>query len=93
MFLGKFGKRPMQLFGLWGTIFFLIGLSSSGYLIAAKFMDADFGLTNKPAFFIALTTMIIGMQLFLAGFIAELVARNAPERNHYLISNKLGIKD
>ncbi len=93
MFLGKFGKRPMQLFGLWGTIFFIIGLSSSAYLIVEKMLYTDFGLTNKPAFFIALTTMIIGMQLFLAGFIAELVARNAPERNVYLISNKLGIKD
>lgn len=93
MFLGKFGKRPMQLFGLWGTLFFMMGLGSSVYLIVEKFIDADFGLTNKPAFFIALTTMIIGMQLFLAGFIAELVARNAPERNVYLIAGKQGIKD
>lgn len=93
MFLGKFGKRPMQLFGLWGTLFFMIGLGSSLYLIVEKFIDADFALTNKPAFFIALTTMVIGMQLFLAGFIAELVARNAPERNVYLIAGKLGIQD
>ena len=93
MFLGKFGKRPMQLFGLWGTLFFMIGLGSSAFLIVEKFIDTDFALTNKPAFFIALTTMIIGMQLFLAGFIAELVARNAPERNVYLIAGKLGIQD
>lgn len=92
MFLGKFGKRPMQLFGLWGTLFFLIGFSSSIYLIVAKFIDAEFALTNRPAFFIALTTMVIGMQLFLAGFIAELVARNAPERNIYLVEKKLGIR-
>jgi glycosyltransferase involved in cell wall biosynthesis len=93
MFLGKFGKRPMQLFGLWGTLFFMMGLGSSVYLIVEKFIDTDFALTNKPAFFIALTTMVIGMQLFLAGFIAELVARNAPERNVYLIAGKLGIQD
>jgi glycosyltransferase involved in cell wall biosynthesis len=93
MFLGKFGKKPMQLFGLWGSIFFLIGLGSSIYLIIAKFMDAEFSLTNRPSFFIALTTMIIGVQLFLAGFVAELVARNAPERNMYLIHKKLGIED
>ncbi|MBY0481720.1 MAG: glycosyltransferase family 2 protein [Chitinophagaceae bacterium] len=93
MFLGKFGKRPMQLFGLWGTLFFLIGLSSSIYLIVSKFIDRDFALTNRPAFFIALTTMIMGLQLFLAGFIAELIARNAPERNIYLIHKKIGIQD
>jgi len=50
MFLGKFGKRPMQLFGLWGTLFFMIGLGSSLYLIVEKIMDAEFALTNKPAF-------------------------------------------
>ena len=82
----------MQLFGLWGSLFFLIGLSSSIYLIVGKLIDVDFSLTNKPAFFIALTTMIIGVQLFLAGFVAELVARNAPERNSYLIHKKLGIE-
>lgn len=91
MFLGKFGKRPMQFFGLLGTLFFLIGLGSSIYLIAAKFMTEDFSLTNRPSFYIALTTMIIGMQLFLTGFIAELIARNAPERNSYLIETILGI--
>ncbi len=93
MFLGKFGKRPMQLFGLWGTIFFLIGLGSSIYLVVSKFIDRDFALTNRPAFFIALTTMIMGLQLFLAGFIAELITRNAPERNSYLIHQKIGIQD
>ncbi len=93
MFLGKFGKKPMQLFGLWGSLFFLIGLSSSIYLIIGKLIDIDYSLTNKPAFFIALTTMIIGVQLFLAGFVAELVARNAPERNSYLIHKKIGIED
>lgn len=91
MFLGKFGKRPMQFFGLLGTLFFMIGLISSVYLIIAKFASVDFSLTNRPSFYIALTTMIIGMQLFLTGFIAELVARNASERNTYLIEKKTGL--
>ena len=90
-FVNKFGKRPMHFFGLWGTIFFLIGLSSFVYLIAAKFIDSDFSLTNKPAFYIALTAVIGGMQLFLSGFVAELVARNAAERNVYLIEDKIGL--
>jgi len=91
MFLGKFGKKPMQFFGLYGTLFFMIGLLSSLYLIIAKTIDPEVALTNKPFFFIALATMIIGMQLFLTGFVAELIARNAPERNAYLIEEKLGI--
>lgn len=90
-FVSKFGKRPMHFFGLYGTLCFLLGLGMSIYLIVAKFVSAEFGLTNKPAFFIALTAMIIGMQLFLAGFIAELISRNAPERNSYLIEKKVGI--
>jgi glycosyltransferase involved in cell wall biosynthesis len=91
MFLGKFGKKPMQFFGLYGIFFFLVGLSCSLYLIIAKLIDPEVALTNKPSFFIAMATMIIGMQLFLTGFIAELVARNASERNVYLIEDKLGI--
>lgn len=91
LFLGKFGKRPMQFFGLLGTLFFLIGLGSSIYLIIAKLVSVDFSLTNRPVFYIALTTMIIGMQLFLTGFMSELIARNAPERNSYLIEATAGI--
>lgn len=91
MFLGKFGKRPMQFFGLLGTLFFLIGFSFSIYLVIAKFVAVDFALTNRPGFYIALTTMIIGMQLFLTGFVAELVSRSAAERNFYLIEKKQGI--
>ena len=90
MFLGKFGKRPMQFFGLLGTLFFVTGLIASAYLIVAKLFSVEFALTNRPAFYIALTTMIIGMQLFLTGFVAELVVRNAPERNHYQIEEKIG---
>jgi glycosyltransferase involved in cell wall biosynthesis len=90
MFVGKFGKRPMHFFGLWGTLCFLLGFAGSLYLIVQKLIDFDYPITNRPIFFIALSSMIIGVQLFLAGFIGELIARNAPERNVYLIEEKIG---
>ena len=91
-FVGKFSKRPMHFFGLWGTLFFTIGLGITLYLIIAKILDPhNFALTNRPGFYLALTSLIIGMQLFLAGFISELVARNAPGRNSYLIEDKIGL--
>ena len=89
-FLSKFGKKPMQFFGLLGTLFFFIGFISVGYITISKFMYPATSITNKPAFYIALISMVIGVQLFLAGFIAELVNRNASERNTYLISDKIG---
>lgn len=88
-FVGRFSKRPMHFFGLYGTIFFLVGLASFIYLTVSKFSTDHFALTNKPAFYIALTAMIIGMQLFLAGFVSELIARNSAERNTYLVEKKL----
>jgi glycosyltransferase involved in cell wall biosynthesis len=90
-FVGKFGKRPMHLFGLWGTIVFLLGFGISAWLIINKLIDPTFYLTSKPAFYIALVMAIVGVQLFLAGFISELVARNSPEKNVYGIEEKLGL--
>jgi len=90
-FVGKFSKRPMHFFGLWGTLFFLIGLGFTLYLIISKFISPEFNLTNRPVFYLALTAILIGMQLFLAGFISELIARNAPGRNTYLIEDKIGL--
>lgn len=89
-FVGRFSKRPMHFFGLYGTIFFVFGFLCSLYLIIAKLAQSNYGLTNKPIFYIALAVMIIGMQLFLTGFIAELIVRNAPDRNNYLIEQKTG---
>ena len=91
MFIGKFGKKPMQFFGLLGTVSFLIGFLISFYLIFSKLMNPDFAITNRPAFYIALTIMIMGTQLFLAGFIGELVSRNASDRNVYNIDTTKGI--
>ena len=91
-FVGKFSKRPMHFFGLWGSIFFLIGSGISLYLIISKFLNpVNFALTNRPDFYLALTTLIVGVQLFLAGFIGELVSRNAAGRNSYLIEEKTGL--
>jgi glycosyltransferase involved in cell wall biosynthesis len=91
-FVGKFSKRPMHFFGLWGTMFFLAGLVITLILIISKIADpSGFALTNKPGFYLALTSLIIGMQLFLAGFISELIARNAPGRNSYLVEDKIGL--
>ncbi|MBL7739472.1 MAG: glycosyltransferase family 2 protein [Chitinophagaceae bacterium] len=91
-FVSKFSKRPMHFFGLWGSIFFLVGLGISSYLIISKLLSPlTFALTNRPDFYLALTTLIVGMQLFLAGFIGELVSRNSATRNSYLIEEKTGL--
>ncbi|MBD0331999.1 MAG: glycosyltransferase family 2 protein [Chitinophagaceae bacterium] len=90
MFVGKFSKRPMHFFGLWGSLFLITGFLISLYLIISKIIDPAFALTNRPGFYLALTVIIIGMQLFLTGFISELISRNAPGRNVYLIEEKVG---
>ncbi len=91
MFVGKFGKRPMHFFGLWGTLFFMAGFLIFLYLTISKFFLDQTGMTQRPLFFVAILVMIIGSQLFLAGFIGELIARNSPERNNYLIEEKAGL--
>ncbi len=90
-FVGKFSKRPMHFFGLWGSLFFMVGLGISIYLIVCKFIDSNFALTNRPGFYLALTSLVLGMQLFLAGFIGELISRNSPSRNSYLVEKKTGL--
>ena len=90
-FVGKFSKRPMHFFGLWGSLFFLAGLGFAIYLVISKIADTSFSLTNRPGFYLAMTSLIIGMQLFLAGFIGELISRNSPGRNFYLIEKKTGL--
>ncbi|PZF72895.1 glycosyltransferase family 2 protein [Taibaiella soli] len=88
-FISRFGKKPMHFFGLWGTVAFLAGFFITIWLVVEKlFFEGN--LSNKPAFYLALTTMIIGTQFFLTGFIAELVSRSAADRNNYLIEQRLG---
>lgn len=92
-FVSQFGKRPMHLFGAAGTLMFFFGFLITLYLgIDKLFLDTTGRLiTDRPLFFIALVTMILGTQLFLAGFLAELTSRNAPNRNHYEISQRLNL--
>jgi glycosyltransferase involved in cell wall biosynthesis len=90
-FVGKFGKRPMHFFGLWGSICFIFGFLISIVLVLNKLFSSYFELSNKPGFYIALTLMVLGMQLFLAGFIGELISRNSADRNNYLIEEKIGL--
>jgi len=89
MFVGKFRKNPMHFFGLWGTLTFLFGFIVFLYLAISKFFFDQTGMTQRPLFFIALVAMVIGSQLFLAGFLGELISRNGPERNHYYIEEKI----
>ncbi|MCB9285006.1 MAG: glycosyltransferase family 2 protein [Lewinellaceae bacterium] len=89
-FVGKFGKRPMHFFGSIGTLFFLAGFAILAYLSIAKLVYAEYGIADRPLFFFGILTLIIGTQLFVTGFLAELVARNAPHRNVYVIEKEIG---
>jgi glycosyltransferase involved in cell wall biosynthesis len=87
-FVGKFGKRPMHFFGLLGSLFFLGGFVIAIYLTIAKFAWQEYNMTSRPLFFMGILAMIIGVQLFLAGFLGELISRNSSDRNHYLIAER-----
>ena len=89
LFVGRFGKRPMHFFGSWGTLSFLFGSTVFIYLTISIFFFDKTGLTQRPLFFFAILAMIIGTQLFLTGFIAELITRNSPTRNFYLVEKKI----
>lgn len=94
-FVGKFQKRPMHFFGSLGVLSFFTGFVISGFLIFDKLYSLAKGIkigrqvTEQPVFYIALVMVIIGMQLFLTGFVAELVSRNSAERNHYKIEKEI----
>ncbi len=93
-FLSRFGKRPMHLFGAWGVVMFIIGFVSTGLIIIFKLVKLAAKMptvlvTNNPLFYIALTTMIIGTQLFLAGFLGEIILRTKNNEVSYKISGEL----
>ncbi len=95
-FLSKFGKRPMHFFGLWGTFMFLFGTSSAFYIGAYKLYNLYNGIktilvTNNPWFYIALTSMILGTLLFLAGFIGELIIKTKGDEKHYIIKEEINL--
>ncbi len=92
-FLGRFGKKPMHFFGAIGMLLFMIGLGFAIYLGVDKlFIDKSARLiSQRTEFYIALTSMIIGSQFFLAGFLAEMIGRNAAHRNVYLVEKTLNV--
>lgn len=89
-FVSRFGKKPMHLFGTLGSFTFLVGFVLIIWLIIDKF-TSNTPLTNKPSFYISLTIMLLGTLCFFTGFIAELVVRNASDRNVYLTEEKIGL--
>ena len=93
LFISRFGKRPLHLFGSLGSLMFLAGFLAAGWLGIQKLYLVHHGVraglvTDSPYFYLALTAMILGTQLFLAGFLGELVSRNSTERNTYQIDKE-----
>ncbi|WP_410221072.1 glycosyltransferase family 2 protein [Pedobacter sp.] len=94
-FVGKFGKRPMHFFGSLGVLSFLLGTIMALWMIGVKLYHISMHIpykreiTEQPLFYIALVAIVVGSQMFLTGFVAELVTRSAPERNQYLIEKEI----
>ena len=93
-FTSKFGKKPMHFFGLWGSVMFFIGFIALVFVLTMKLISMFSGdlrplVTNSPYFYISLTAMILGTQMFLAGFIGELISRNSSNRNNYKIESEI----
>jgi glycosyltransferase involved in cell wall biosynthesis len=98
MFVGKFGKKPMHIFGLFGSLMFLTGFALTVWVIVEKLYAQSQGLpyrpvTDQPLFYLALVALIVGVQLFLAGFLGELISRNSAERNKYLIDEEINNRE
>jgi len=89
-FVGKFGKRPMHFFGALGTFSIVIGFGILLYLSIEKLFYSTDGIATRPLFYFGILTLIVGTQLFVTGFLAELITRNAPERNNYKIAASIG---
>lgn len=95
IFVSKFGKRPMHFFGFWGAVAFVLGFSLTAFVLIQKFIALANGMrhtlvADNPLFYLALTMLIVGSQLFMGGFLAEMISRNAPNRNQYEISERIG---
>jgi glycosyltransferase involved in cell wall biosynthesis len=90
-FTARFGKRPMHFFGLLGSLLFMAGFLIAGYLTYEKFFQQAFKMTERPLFYFGLLAMILGTQLFVAGFLGEMISRTAADNNHYLVERTLGL--
>lgn len=88
-FVGKFGKRPMHFFGTLGIFSFLIGFAILVYLSIAKTIFQEYGIADRPLFYFGILALIVGSQLFLTGFLAEMIIRNSSTRNQYLIEKEI----
>ncbi len=89
MFVSKFGKRPMHFFGSLGALFVFLGFAILAYLSLDKILFGAPGIATRPLFFFGIMTFIVGTQLFVTGFLAELILRTSTERNEYLIETTL----
>ena len=89
-FMGRFAKKPMHFFGGLGTLSFVIGFIILVYLSIAKLVYQEYGIADRPLFYFGIVTLIIGTQLFVTGFLAELVSRMGSDRNKYLIDQEIG---
>ncbi|MCF8231466.1 MAG: glycosyltransferase [Bacteroidales bacterium] len=92
MFVSKFGKRPMHLFGTMGTALFIIGFGIAFYLTYLKVALDVYNMTERPLFYLGVLSMIIGAQLFMTGFIAEMISRSDSDRNRYSVEQRSGFK-
>lgn len=93
-FTSKFGKKPMHFFGLWGSVMFFVGFVALVYVLVMKLISIQAGdlrplVTSSPFFYISLTAMILGTQMFLSGFLGELVSRSSASRNKYKIEKEI----
>ena len=91
MLVGKFAKRPMHFFGAIGTVTFFVGFLILSYLSISKLIWEQGGIAERPLFYFGILALIIGSQLFLSGFLAELVVRNSTTRNLYQVSDTIGL--
>ncbi len=89
VFISQFGKRPMHLFGGLGTLSFIAGFMILLYLTICKIVYSEYGIATRPLFFFGILAIILGSQLFIGGFLAELISRSSSDRNHYLIEKTI----
>jgi len=90
-FIGKFGKRPMHFFGAIGILSTVIGMAILGYLAFCKLVMQASNIDDRPLFFLGILLVIVGVQLFIAGFLAELIIRNSQERNNYKVEDTIDV--
>ena len=90
-FSSRFGKRPMHFFGLWGSLLFLAGLVIAGYLAYERIFYEGYNMTERPLFYFGMLAMVLGTQLFVAGFLGELISRSSHNRDSYLVEKRVNL--